>query len=196
MPKVVAGYKTQARDRIVEAASVVFRRKGFRGATMDDIAQEIGVSKGALYLYFRTKNELLGEIQRRSRDEILRKWELLVEKGDIAEGIASSLDMLFSRKVDPSVLHELGMASATDSTLRRVLAADSRDDQRSMDRFIRRLQARGRIPKSRDPAVLADVLLLVLHGTVAELMIHGQAADSRKRLVRSLRFVLGQKPGR
>ncbi|MFZ1022707.1 MAG: TetR/AcrR family transcriptional regulator [Thermoplasmata archaeon] len=191
MPKVVAEYKAQARDRIVAAARVVFRREGFRKATMDDIAREIGVSKGALYLYFRTKNDLLAEIQRRFRNEVLQRWEGLLEKGDVADGIASSLDAVFSREVDPEVWHELGAASGADPSLRRLLEADEREDQRLMRRFVRRLQERGRIPKSKDPSALAEVILVLLHGTVSELVIRGPDADSRKRLARSLRLVLG-----
>lgn len=43
---------------IVEAAFTVFGEKGFAAARLDDIAAKAGVSKGALYLYFETKEAL------------------------------------------------------------------------------------------------------------------------------------------
>lgn len=43
---------------IVEAALQVFAEKGFAGAKLDEIAARAGVSKGALYLYFETKQDL------------------------------------------------------------------------------------------------------------------------------------------
>src|SRR5437763_17205259 len=43
---------------IVEAAFAVFAEKGFAAARLDEIAARAGVSKGALYLYFETKEEL------------------------------------------------------------------------------------------------------------------------------------------
>ena len=43
---------------IVEAAFAVFAEKGFAAARLDDIAARAGVSKGALYLYFETKEAL------------------------------------------------------------------------------------------------------------------------------------------
>jgi AcrR family transcriptional regulator len=46
----------------VEAARVVFAKKGYHDATMDDVAKEVGVSKGALYSYFKSKEDLLKEI--------------------------------------------------------------------------------------------------------------------------------------
>jgi AcrR family transcriptional regulator len=43
---------------IVQAALEVFAERGFAGARIDDIAARAGVSKGAVYLYFQTKDEL------------------------------------------------------------------------------------------------------------------------------------------
>ena len=43
---------------IVEAALAVFAEKGFAAARLDEISRRAGVSKGALYLYFSTKEEL------------------------------------------------------------------------------------------------------------------------------------------
>src|SRR5215469_8223798 len=43
---------------IIAAALEVFAEKGFAAARLDDIAARAGVSKGALYLYFATKEEL------------------------------------------------------------------------------------------------------------------------------------------
>lgn len=49
---------------IVQAALAVFSEKGFAGARMDEIAARAGVSKGALYLYFKTKEEIFGAVVR------------------------------------------------------------------------------------------------------------------------------------
>ena len=43
---------------IVEAAYAVFSEKGFASARLDDIARRAGISKGALYLYFETKQDI------------------------------------------------------------------------------------------------------------------------------------------
>ncbi|MFN3523447.1 MAG: TetR/AcrR family transcriptional regulator [Phenylobacterium sp.] len=50
--------KAERPDEIVEAALQVFAAKGFAAARLEDIAARAGVSKGALYLYFATKEEL------------------------------------------------------------------------------------------------------------------------------------------
>lgn len=43
---------------IMEAAQKIFLEKGFEHTTMDDIADEVELSKGALYFYFKSKSEL------------------------------------------------------------------------------------------------------------------------------------------
>jgi len=49
---------------IVAAALEVFAEKGFAAARLDDIAARAGVSKGALYLYFETKQDLFEAVVR------------------------------------------------------------------------------------------------------------------------------------
>ena len=50
--------KAERPGEIVEAALAVFAEKGYAAARLDEIAARAGVSKGALYLYFATKEEL------------------------------------------------------------------------------------------------------------------------------------------
>jgi AcrR family transcriptional regulator len=50
--------KADRPGEIVEAAMAVFAERGFAAAKLDDIARRAGVSKGALYLYFETKEDL------------------------------------------------------------------------------------------------------------------------------------------
>lgn len=45
-------------SEILEAARHVFARRGFSGATVDDIAEASGIAKGTLYLYFPSKREI------------------------------------------------------------------------------------------------------------------------------------------
>lgn len=50
--------REERRERILEAARLVFRKKGFSAATMDEVAAEAQLSKGTLYLYFASKDDL------------------------------------------------------------------------------------------------------------------------------------------
>jgi AcrR family transcriptional regulator len=52
----------ERKNQILEAAIRVFSRRGFHVARMDDIVQESGLSKGALYWYFKSKDEIIAAI--------------------------------------------------------------------------------------------------------------------------------------
>jgi TetR/AcrR family transcriptional regulator, fatty acid metabolism regulator protein len=47
------------RERILDAAERVFARRGFFSSRVSEIAREAGVADGTIYLYFKSKDELL-----------------------------------------------------------------------------------------------------------------------------------------
>ncbi|MEA3288435.1 MAG: TetR/AcrR family transcriptional regulator [Candidatus Marinimicrobia bacterium] len=49
---------SERRKEILEAALTIFVKKGYSDARMDDIVQEIGLSKGAIYYHFQSKRDL------------------------------------------------------------------------------------------------------------------------------------------
>lgn len=55
MPAISADAKDERRQRIMTAALDVIFEKGFAAARMDDVARRAGMSKGAVYLYFPSK---------------------------------------------------------------------------------------------------------------------------------------------
>ena len=64
-------------ESIIDAAERIFFNKGFEHATMNDVAEEAELSKGALYLYFHSKNELCMAILQRSLLILKGIFELL-----------------------------------------------------------------------------------------------------------------------
>ncbi len=58
--------KQQRREEIIEAAEKVFFSKGFEKSTMDDIADRAELSKGTLYLYFKSKDDLHMAVARKA----------------------------------------------------------------------------------------------------------------------------------
>ena len=58
MPRTSPEHEQQVRERIVRAATAVFAEKGFHGATIADVVARSGLSVGAIYTYFKGKDEL------------------------------------------------------------------------------------------------------------------------------------------
>ncbi len=73
-PRSAKGRRTRA--RLVEGGKVVFARDGFLGARITDIATEAGVSYGAFYHYFDSKEELFREIAEQMEVRLLAMDDL------------------------------------------------------------------------------------------------------------------------
>ena len=60
--------KIQRRNAILEAAEKIFFGKGFEDSTMDDVAEQAELSKGTLYLYFKSKEDLFSAIAKKGEN--------------------------------------------------------------------------------------------------------------------------------
>jgi len=65
----------ERKNQIINAAEGVFTKKGFSEARMDDIAEETGLSKGTLYLYFKSKDDIIIAILDRMFQREFRAFE-------------------------------------------------------------------------------------------------------------------------
>jgi AcrR family transcriptional regulator len=55
---------------VVDAAAKVFARRGYAAATVQDVADELGILKGSLYYYIKTKEDLLLQLLNEVHDEV------------------------------------------------------------------------------------------------------------------------------
>src|ERR1041384_8754537 len=71
--KVPAAPDPHTEQRILDAAHVVFIRRGTAGARMQDIADEAGVNKALLHYYFRSKSRLADAVFQRVTSRIFSR---------------------------------------------------------------------------------------------------------------------------
>ena len=69
------------RDQILRTAADLFRERGYRASTLDDIAKRLGMSKASLYTYFRAKEEMLAAISRETIEIFTRELGLVLDSG-------------------------------------------------------------------------------------------------------------------
>src|SRR5271165_2469667 len=62
MPKVSRQHQESRRNQITEAAAKCILKKGFHHTSMQDIVSESGLSPGAIYLYFKSKEEIIESV--------------------------------------------------------------------------------------------------------------------------------------
>ena len=93
----------ERKDQILDAAAVVFAEKGVHESRMDDIVEKSGLSKGSLYWYFKSKDEILLGIFERMFD---REFIELEKLAGIDES-SSELIRLFTETIIQDVNHML-----------------------------------------------------------------------------------------
>jgi TetR/AcrR family transcriptional regulator len=67
--------KEHRKEEILDAAQKIFFEKGLAAATMDEIAEEAELSKGTLYLYYKSKEDMYLGVMMRGMEELHAKFE-------------------------------------------------------------------------------------------------------------------------
>ena len=130
MPKL--GNGTARRIEILKSAAAAFRRRGYHGASVDEIASALEMTKGNLYYYFRNKEEILYACHDYSLDAML---SLLSEvQGDdsppddkLRRLILAFIHMMLDELQGTALTLDLHALSPT--LLRRVIAKRDRFDR-------------------------------------------------------------------
>lgn len=180
--------KTAAkRDAILAAAAEVFKEAGFEGASMAGISARIGGSKGTLYAYFKSKEDLFAAV---TLEEAKKELDPAIDALDEdTEDLETTLRVFGERTVNFLCQH------STLQTHRMILAESGRSDigkrfheegpEKGLQRiaaFMQRLMNAGRL-RQADP-MLATVQLFALLNceTVVPVMQGIEKSISRARI--------------
>jgi len=86
--RMAAGQDPAKRQQILEGANRIFSQMGFDAASMNDITREAGVSKGTIYVYFDSKEELFMELCNHYREILFADiYHALEGDGDLREAL-------------------------------------------------------------------------------------------------------------
>ena len=97
MPKVTEEHRAARRQQILQAAWIAFSHNGFHATTMADIIRESGLSAGAVYGYYRSKDELIEAAVGQTLGGALVPFKERLDAGespDPAEAVSDLLELL------------------------------------------------------------------------------------------------------
>jgi AcrR family transcriptional regulator len=119
--------KAQTRAQLLEAAAQVYARRGFAGATLDEVASEAGFTKGAVYAHFGSKeNLLLALLEEHLAGQVVEQLELFDrERATWERPLAGSDSWMTSVGENPErfrLFVELWVYAQRDETMRERLA--------------------------------------------------------------------------
>lgn len=72
--------RDQTRQRLLDAAQSIFITKGFVAASVEDIAEQAGYTRGAFYSNFGSKSELLLQLLRRDHEHVMAEMRAIFEQ--------------------------------------------------------------------------------------------------------------------
>ena len=187
--------EANARKRqILEAATAVFARKGFDGASMDDIVRESGISKGGLYWHFKSKDEIIAAILRQFFDQEMADLEAIVaRKGpagerlvQLAGHLADEMEHAFG--LLPISLEFYAVAARQESV--RAFLQDYYDNyQITLQELVEEGIARGEF-RPVDAAAATTTIIAAFEGLILLWAIHPEAIDLKRQSEESMRLLL------
>jgi len=169
MAKVVQGYKKQAKEKIMDSASQLFFQLGY-STTMEEIATKIGVTKGTLYLYFKSKDDLLNEVCSRNMN-LLRDSLIKMDPKDFFD----TGERFFEAELkmpDHIKFHwilavgEMG----TNPRVRQILSDSYKEYCNIIAEKIESLKFSGRILRQTDSLMLARTIIAFHNGLMMSIM--------------------------
>ncbi|MGD9783529.1 MAG: TetR/AcrR family transcriptional regulator [Hyphomicrobiaceae bacterium] len=166
MPKLKPDTQHARREHILDAAAVCFARSGFHRCTMQEICREAGVSPGALYVYFASKEDLIAGLAERDRNEFQSRFEALAEAGDIMQALEVIAEQYFVDEPAHKRLMcvEVGVESTRNAKVGEIHRAVDRHVHGSFEQLFERLAAEGRIAPIHDVPTLARLFAVIGDG--------------------------------
>jgi len=195
MPKVVPQYKEEAKERIIQAALDVYAEKGPYEATMDDVAKKLGVSKGALYLYFKSKDELLYEIIKRPEQSVRRFLQSLLETKDLSKSLDDVLEHDIREPTEQrrNLIFDFMAEATRNPTIRKALSETYEASLRTLMDFLTNTRTGSRL-NTEEKRRKAISLLSLYVGILASSALGANTSDLRDAWRQSIKAILAKQP--
>ncbi len=181
MPKVSAEHRTARREQIVMAGWQCVAREGFHKTTMADVIRESGLSAGAVYGYFRSKDEIIAAIADRAVGTVDELFDAMMAR-PTPPTPSEAIRILTSQVV---VLAELPAGDVTRVALqvwaealrnKEIHATAAEKYTRVRGKFaelVLVMQGAGHVDPDADPELVAQVLFGLLPGFLVQRLILG-----------------------
>lgn len=172
-PRVTDQYKTEVKEKIVQAAITTFSKYGYDKTRMDDIAKSAKLGKGTLYLYFKSKEELFYAISENSIKELKEQLsKLFSKKEDLVHDAEKFYDQYRNLIHDSEkVSFEMIAESSRNPKLRKALYEQRMKVYGIVIDYLRRQIEKGFFRKDMDVNAIASGLVALYDGlTISKLL--------------------------
>lgn len=162
--------KARTREQLLDAAAHVFARKGYAGASVEEIAESAGYSIGALYSNFANKERLFLELMAARADRrVTALGEMLGTDDDPIEALARMLERAADRDGDLMALRaEFWLYAVRNPETMGALTAQRRQQVDSLIRVISAAMERNGAAAEVPATDVATIVLAMFQGLVRQ----------------------------
>lgn len=176
MPKISEERQAEQRERILRAAMKCFARRGIHSTTMDSICREAKLSRGAVYLYFKSKAALVHGMLERAEQNTRALLSTTASTADPADALFSTATAAMEALARPEnemmlqLDQELRSEATRDPAIRERLAANFAFSIPFVTGIATAMQAKGSIPRDLDPGAVARIFIALQDGLKSQIV--------------------------
>jgi len=176
MPKVTRQHQEARKNQIIDAAIECFSKKGFHQSSMQDIVRESGLSPGAIYLYFKSKEEII----KTTADERHKN-----EKDTITEAFGSSnpdialsqlVEIFFNSLLNPNVRKQRNIGiqlwgeALSNPHIYSIVHQSMNDSKNILTEMLKTYLKQENLPQDLSIEYIARVILAQFQGFVLQVV--------------------------
>jgi AcrR family transcriptional regulator len=182
VPKITDQQRDARREQILAAAWKCFSRRGIHATSMEEILREAGLSAGAVYLYFKSKDELIltaiASQMNALRDLVLPSLQSGEPAGptEFIHEITESIARFNSRmSIDfNSIILMCWSEAQTSARVKSLIRDFQKGYRKSLSRLAAQWQKRGFIDPKADPDDVAKAMLSLFLGFIVQSALIGE----------------------
>ena len=151
---------------ILGAAERAFVRQGFHATTMNDVAEEAGMSAGNLYRYFKSKEAMVEGICTLDKDDRAQSFLAVVSSQSILAAISDGIrtHLLAKPREKMLMILEIWAEAGRNPKIAEIGRAIDADVLRGLSALVAAAKAKGEAVASLDPAFAARLIFTLVGG--------------------------------
>jgi AcrR family transcriptional regulator len=191
-PKVTQQYKIEIREKIIKAAIDAFSKYGFDRTRMDDVANTADLSKGTIYLHFKSKEDLFYAICENNLAEAKQQIStMFAKKEDLVSDIERFYDFFRKKKTaNERIFFETIAESARNAELRKTLYKQRMNIFETAVGWVNLQIERGFFRKNIDANAIAVGLVSLYDGLTVNKLLGVSEDYSKKAWVETIRAII------
>jgi TetR/AcrR family transcriptional regulator, transcriptional repressor of aconitase len=199
MPRVSQDHLDNRRQQILDAATRCFARNGFHATSMQDVLAEANLSAGALYRYFRGKDEIIGAIALNAMNTVAGAFGSVAESDplpplpDLLAEVFATVERMDDENGTGRMVIQVWGEALRSPDLAEQITSRIRDVAKELIVVVERYQERGTISADVPAEYVARTIIALLPGFIVQRALLGDVtADMLRQGLRGLLGMSGE----